>query len=376
MNCRMEEGKRLLESRFLWVLFAGALIVNFWIMANYGGQASMVKAAAGLWDRGVHHVTKENAEVVIAAFAGKEPKSAQISVRSAVEAVPVMAEKIGAADFAEIFIEKLKLGGKAAQAVREACAPMEKYLARDRENGTAASLFIPCTAGFFELFSRMLPVACTVEAALAAVLIMLRCVNAPYDRRSKELVYTTKAGRRLSRFQMESAFLVIIFFTAALWSVTFLAAECVLHMGRLWQVKVGSMMMLDSFYPVVCRFSISLGAYMLLQAAMSICIALLFGMAAAGFVEKTHRTAEAFFKLGFGCAAMAAVTEVFPRTSILLFAVRFQPVEFIKKAGRYFAGGAGFLSVKYYEMAFILCWGVLLLVFLVRRYKRFQAEDI
>ena len=73
---------------------------------------------------------------------------------------------------------------------------------------------------------------------------------------------------------------------------------------------------------------------------------------------------------------MAAVTEIFPRNSMLLFAVRFNPVEFIKKAGRYFAGGAGFLSVKYYEIAFILCWGVLLLAFLVGRYKSFLAEDI
>lgn len=376
MNCRIEEGKRLLSSHLLWGLLAGALAVNFWIIANYRGQAPMAEAAAGLWDRGVHSVTKENTEVIIAAFAGKEPPAAQISVCSTVEAVPLMTEKIGAADFAEIFIEKLRLSERTAQAVRNACAPMEEWLARDRENGTAVSLFVPCTSGFFELFSRILPIACTVEAALAAVLFVFYCVNAPYDRRSKELVYTTKVGRRLSRLQMESTFLVICLFTAALWSITFLAAECVFHMGKLWLVKVGSMMMLDSFYPVVCRFSISLGAYMLLQAAMSICISLLFGMAAAGFVEKTHRTVAAFFKMGFVCAAMAAVTEIFPRNSMLLFAVRFNPVEFIKKAGRYFAGGAGFLSVKYYETAFILCWGVLLLAFLVGRYKRFLAEDI
>lgn len=376
MNCRIEEGKRLLSGRFLWGLFAGALVVNFWIIANYRGQALMAEEAAGLWDRGVHSVTKENTEVIIAAFAGTEPPAAQISVRSAVEAVPLMAEKIGAADFAEIFIEKLRLGERTAQAVRNASAPMEEWLARDRENGTAVSLFVPCTSGFFELFSRILPVACTVEAALAAVLFMLRCVNAPYDHRSKELVYTTKVGRRLSRLQIESTSFVICLFTAALWSVTFLAVECVFHIGKLWQVKVGSMMMLDSFYPVVCRFSVSLLGYVLLQATISVCIALLFGVAAAGFVKKTHSAIAAFLKMGFGCAAMAAITEIFPRNSMLLFAIRFNPVEFIKKAGRYFAGGAGFLSVKYYEVAFILCWGTLLLAFLAGRYKRFWVEDI
>lgn len=376
MRCRIEEGKRLLTSRFFMILFAGALVVNFWLLANYSDQAPMAEAAAGLWERGVHSVTKENTEVIIAAFAGKEPPAAQISVRRAVEAVPLMADKIGAADFAEIFIEKLRLAGRTAQAVRNACAPMEGWLARDKENGTAFSVFVPCTSDFCSLFFRILPTACTVEAALAAVLFMLYCVNAPYDRRSKELVYATKTGRKLNRLQMESAFLVIVFFTAALWSITFLAAEGVFHMGKLWRVKVGSMMMLDSFYPVVCRFSISFGAYMLLQAAMSVCISLLFGMAAAGFVEKKHRTAEAFFKMGFVCTALAAAAEIFPRDSMLFFAIRFNPVEFIKKAGHYFAGGAGFLSVKYYEAAFILCWGVLLLAFLAVRYKRFLMEDI
>ncbi len=102
MRCRIEEGKRLLTSRFFMVLFAGALVVNFWLLANYSDQAPMAEAAAGLWERGVYSVTKENTEVIIAAFAGKEPPAAQISVRRAVEAVPLMADKIGAADFAEI----------------------------------------------------------------------------------------------------------------------------------------------------------------------------------------------------------------------------------------------------------------------------------
>lgn len=376
MDCRREEVKRLLTGRLFWILFAGALAVNFWLIASYGENMPLVAAAAALKESGVHHVTTENTEEIIAAFAGKEPENRQISVRRAVEAVPLITEQLGAADFAEIFIEDLQLTGEAADMVRNACAPLEKLLLRDRESGTAEALFVPCTAGFFDLFSYFLPTACTVETVLAAVLLMLRCVNAPYDNRSKELVYTTKTGRRLNRMQTESALFTILLFAVALWGITILFAEGVFRMGELWQVKAGSMMMLHFFYPIICRFSISLSTYMLLQAALSVCMALLFGIAAAFFVTRMHRTVTAFFKISFYCALAAAAAEIAPRDSLLFFILRFQPVEFIKKAGRWFASGAGFLSVRYYEAAFVLFWGALLLLLLIRQYKKFRLEDI
>ena len=376
MDCRREEVKRILTGRLFWILFAGALAVNFWFIINYKGNVSMVAAAAVLEENGVHHVTAENKEEIIAAFAGREPTNAQISVRNAVEAVPLMAEQLGAADFAEFFIEDFKLTGKAADMVRNIRAPLEELLLRDRKNDTAAALFVPCTAGFFDLLSYFLPIACTVEASLAAVLLMLRCVNAPFDNRSKELVYTTKTGRRLNRLQTESALFAILLFAVALWGSTILLAEGVFRMGELWPVKVGSMMMLHFLYPMICRFSISLSTYMLLQAALSVCMALLFGIAAAFFVTRTHRTVTAFFNISFCCALAAAAAEIAPRDSPLFFMLRFQPVEFVKKAGRWFASGAGFLSVRYYEAVFVLFWGALLLLHLIRQYKKFRLEDI
>ncbi|MDE6063436.1 MAG: hypothetical protein K2G20_02465, partial [Lachnospiraceae bacterium] len=60
----------------------------------------------------------------------------------------------------------------------------------------------------------------------------------------------------------------------------------------------------------------------------------------------------------------------------LFFILRFQPVEFVKNAGRWFASGAGFLSVLYYEAVFVLFWGALLLLLLIRQYKKFRLEDI
>ena len=109
MDCRREEVKRILRGRLFWILFAGALVVNLWFIMNYRGNVPMVAAAVGLEENGVHHVTEENKEEIIAAFAGREPGNAQISVRNAVEVVPQMAEYLEAADFAEIFIEDLRL---------------------------------------------------------------------------------------------------------------------------------------------------------------------------------------------------------------------------------------------------------------------------
>ncbi len=376
MDCRKEEVKRILTSRLFWVLFAGSVAVNLWIIANYRTQASMVKAAAELKNSGIHFVTDENREEIILVLKREEPAGAIVGVRSLVEAIPMMEKQLCGADYASLFIEEFKLSGKAAQLAGNVGRTLEELLVRDRENGTASSLFVPCTNGYFELFTRLLPIACTVEASLAGILLMFCCVNAPYDNRLKEIVYTTKAGRKLNRFQTESALFSIVMFSILLWGITLFFAEAVFRMGSLWQVKVGSMMMLDSFYPVICRFSVSLGVYMLLQVILSVAVTLFFGMTAAISLGKVHKTVPAFFKLAFCCASAATITEIFPRDSVLFFILRFQPVDFIKKAGRWFASGAGFLSVRYYETAFVLCWGTLLLWLLVRHYKHFLTEDI
>ncbi len=376
MDCRKEEIKRLLTSRLFWLLLAGAVAANLWIIVDYRAQTPMVEATEGLIRNGIHFVTEENREEIILTLEEKETTDAIIGVRSLLEAVPMMEKQLNGEIFAYLFIEKFKLSEKAAQLAERVGGTLEGFLARDRENGTASALFVPGTNRYFELYSRLLPIVCAVEASLAGILLMLYCVNAPFDNRLKEIVYTTKAGRKSNRFQTESALICIALFTALLWSITLLSAEAVFHMGSLWQVKVGSMMMLDSFYPVICRFSVSLLVYILLQAVLSVVLSLFFGMAAAISLGKTHKTVTAFFKLAFCCASAEAVTKIFPGDSVLFFILRFQPVNFIKKAGRWFASGAGFLSVKYYEAAFILCWGALLFLLLVKQYHHFLMEDI
>ena len=62
MDCRREEVRRVLGGRLFWILFAGALAVNFWFIINYEGNVPMVAAAVVLEENGVHHVTEENKE--------------------------------------------------------------------------------------------------------------------------------------------------------------------------------------------------------------------------------------------------------------------------------------------------------------------------
>lgn len=399
----------LLKGKFFWILLAGSLAVNLWILVNFLPQAPLVETTARLMagtehnsesqttakadmehspespisagaSTEYHHVTEENYTALIQAYQDAEPENAQISVHSLIEGALRLSQTPSAHELAdalaETYINELQLTEAAAEEARKAYETLEPYILRDRKDGTASALFVPGTNQFFELFSRHLPLACMAESVLAGILLTLLCVNAPYDSRMKEVVYTTKAGRHLNRVKPIAAFSASALFSVAVWGSSFGLAGILFPMRTLWEVKVGSMMMLDAFYPLVCRFSLSLGTYLLLQGVLSVCVALLFSAAACLFVERSHRTVAAFFELGFLCAATAVFTQLFPHSSKWIFLARFNLVDFAMKAGHYFVSGGTSLSVRYYETALVLFWGTLLAAGLLWRGRRWKREDI
>lgn len=67
--------------------------------------------------------------------------------------------------------------------------------------------------------------------------------------------------------------------------------------------------MLDIFSPVITRFPVNIGVYMVLQFLVSLCMAWLFGAMAYFTVLRGHNTFTAFGKMAIVCLGTAALTQ-------------------------------------------------------------------
>lgn len=372
-----EECRRILSGRLIWLLLAGAMAFNGWILWNFQGQREYAQAARQLAEKGVESVTEETQEEIIEAFARAEENfPGATRVRNMVEGAERLARQLGAGDLADLCTEAMKLEGDAAEYAEALFAELEPVIEQNRTDGTARQFFVPCGGRFFDLFSRWIPLAAAVESILGAVLLMLKCVNEPFDRRTGEVVYTSKRGRRVNHTRFLAAMAAAAGFTGAVWGLTMGMAGVLFPMGRLWKVRLGSMMVLDNFSPMITRFPVSIGEYMVLQLLVSLCMAWLFGAMAYSAVLKRHNTFTAFGKMALVCLGTAAVTRNFPRKTILYFVLRFNPVDFTGKAGRWFACGGSFLSARGYEILFILLWAGVLGALCIRCSRRFLREDL
>ena len=372
-----EECRRILSSRLLWLLLAGATAVNGWIFWNFQGQREYVQTARQLAEKGVESVTRETQEEIIGAFARAEEGYPEVTrVRNMVEGAVWLAERLKAQDLADACTEDMKLEGDAAEYAEALFAELEPVIEQNRADGTAGQFFVPCGGRFFDLFSRWIPLAVTLESILGAVLLMLKCVNEPFDRRTGGVVYATRRGRKTNHTRFWAVTAAVTGFTGAVWALTMGMAGVFFPMGKLWDVKLGSMMVLDNFSPMITRFPVSIGRYMVLQFLVSLCMAWLFGAMAYSAVIKRHNTFTAFGEMALVCLGIAAVTRNYPRSTVLYFVLRFNPVDFAGKAGRWFACGGSFLSARGYEILFILFWGGVLGGLCVWRSRRFLKEDL
>lgn len=372
-----EEIKRILCGRFIYLLLAGALVINLWILWNFREQKETVDTSRGLKENGTEYVNAQNMEEIISAFdIAEEGRNGEYGIRNMVEGAVHLTDLLTAENLADSYISFWMLNRQAAEYARKAFGTLEGVVQENRKDGTAGQFFVPCSGSFFDLFSRWLPYACTLEAVLAAVLLMMRGVNEPFDTGTKSVVLASKTGRKISRIRGFAALAVSIGLAVCIWLFTYLSAEAAYHLGTLWNTGIGSSMVLDSFFPILSRFPMNILGYTVLQFGMCLCMTAVFAGMAYVFVMNAHKTVTAFARMAFACAAAAVFTQLFPRDNLLFFVFRFNPVDFVQKAGHWFVSGGTFLSVRYYEIAMVLFWGALTAYFSGCRNRKFKKEDI
>ncbi len=284
-----EECRRICCSRLLWLFLMGSMVVNLWIVWNFQEQQEYVEISRKLAESGVLWLDQENVEEILQAFAGSQGGDpGKIPVQNILEGTLHLIREFAAADLADTYILSRKLQGDAAAYARKVYATLEPVIEENRQDKTARGFFVPCGGRFFDLYSRWLSLALTVESILGSVLLMMRCVNEPFDQRTGAEIYASRLGRRIQAVKGRAAIMVSTGCTVAVWAMTMGMAGVVFPLGKLWDTRLGSMMVLDTFFPLVTRFPVSIRGYLGLQFLVCWCVAYLFrsGCTDTGFSKE------------------------------------------------------------------------------------------
>ena len=330
---------RVVLSPIFWGLLIGSMGVNAWILINFSGQRAIVEKSVKAWEDLGLPVDENTAEQYLEVLEPGEKKEAGIpTLRQIMDGTVYMTNELDSSVLAENFSSALMLEDGAKKYAEKEYQKMEGILAENRRNQDAAHFFVPGSRGFFE--------------------------------------YTSKTGRKSQDQRRRAAILAGLTFTAVIWGVTILAAALIFPLGPLWKTPIGSMMVLDSYFPVISWFPLHIAGYLGLEFLISVCAAVLFSYIGYTFAAKGRNSFKAFILLGFGCACIYTVTSLFPKWSVVYFILQYNPVDLARKAGHWMVNGASFLSPRYYEITVIILWGILIACAAFRVRRQFLKKDL
>lgn len=372
-----EEWKRQIKSPLFWGLMIGSLLINFWILANYSGQRELVVKSREAWMKLNLPVNETSVQLYLKELESVEERKAGVpGFKQVLDGALYMQQELDGQDLADVFSTAFMLRGEALKYVEEEYGKLDKVLEYNRRDGTAAMFFVPGNRGFFELYSRQIPLFCTLESILAAVLLMMKSVNEPFSVGTAMVVFATKTGRKSQDKRRRAAVLTSVVFAVGVWAVTCLSAGILFPMGNLWKTRVGSMMLLDSFFPIISRFPMTVAAYLGLEFGISVLSSVLFCYLSYIFAARNQNSFASFVQLMFGCACIYTVTSLFPKDSRFFFTVQYNPVSLIQRAGHWVVSGGPFFSPQYYEITVLLLWGSLIGIAVYLSRRRFLREDL
>ena len=383
-----EEWKRIFGRPMVYVLFAGCMILNLWVIWNYSGQRSLAAAsseAAESFSEGGDflQVNENNSRLIAQYITGKAPDAdgntnlAGIpTILQMLEGAGTMADVIGPSDLADVYISGMDLKGSAADGARDVFKQVGPIMEQNRENGVSRAFFVPCNENFFELFSGSLLPFMIIESIVCAVLLMINTANDPFSAKLTGLIYTCKRGRKIQTGKCMVGLLAGLIFTVALWTLTIGLAALVFPLGSLWHTPLGSMMVLDKFYPVIPWFSMSVITYIGVQLLIALGCVCLFSLAAYGLVIRLHQSFSSFMILGFVSALVYTITWCFPKTNSVYLALQYNPVDLARKAGHWLVNGASFMSPRFYEIGTFGLWAAVLTAAIIFVTRRFYREDL
>jgi hypothetical protein len=250
------------------------------------------------------------------------------------------------AEIAEAYIDRLKLSGKIAEGMRGKYADLQNEIDEKAGRGDSLSLyFAGSTYGWHSnLFGSVMPALC-MEGILTAVLVALYSLGYENMSRTEQIVYSSKAGRRviLKKYIAAAASSVggHLLLTAITLSICLAFIDC----GDIWGSNVSSGfnairdLVLGGFRPFATWHSFTVLSYLLATAAVSVGIVLclsLAGFAVGVSVRNSYMGFMAIFAASVFCVAFPMAL---PNNSGVRFAMMLTPIWLALKQPLWFTDG-------------------------------------
>lgn len=278
---------------------------------------------------------------------------------------------------AESEINQYRLSGKAADTVRNKYKNFSKRFYQLMGNGEHKNLFFMGKVYrmhsllFKDLFRTII-----FEVIILVVLITAYLINYEFDNNTETVTYTTRRGRNfiLDKFFVSIvstilATTIILGISLGLYFITF-------DYSGLWNIPISSYFNTEYSFLYMSWWNMSFVQYLFASIGLVYASMWLFTGVTFIIARYIKNTYIVFFAFAIIFGLFLLVPGMLSRDSNIVFIGSFTPFILITNPFMWFMESGAFTTFKYYELATVGIWSVLLLVLSILSIKRFKRQDI
>ncbi len=214
------------------------------------------------------------------------------------------------------------------------------------------------------------------EVIILVVLITAYLINYEFDNNTETITYTTRRGRNfiLDKFFVSIvstilATTIILGISLGLYFITF-------DYSGLGNVPISSYFNNEYSFLYMSWWNMSFVQYLFASIGIIYTSMLLFTGITFIMTRYIKNTYIVFFVFAIIFGLFLLVSGMLPRNSNIVFIGSFTPFILITNPFMWFMESGAFTTFKYYELATVGIWSVLLLVLSILSIKRFKRQDI
>ncbi|QAT61891.1 hypothetical protein EQM13_09940 [Acidilutibacter cellobiosedens] len=278
---------------------------------------------------------------------------------------------------AENEISKYGLKGEAANTVRNEYRDFNKRFHQLVNNKEHKNLFyIGQIYRMHSLLFKSLFKSIIFEIIILTVLITSYLINYEFENNTEAITYTTRRGRNFILDKISAAIVSSILATGIILITGLGLYFMTFDYSRLWNVPISSCFNADYDFVYMSWWNMSFVQYLfagigVIFACMLLFIGITFIIARA---IKNNYIVFVIFAIIFGLFLI--VPGMAPRNSNAIFIGGFTPFFLIMNPFIWFMESGAFTTFKYYELATVGIWSVLLLILGTLSINRFKKQDI
>lgn len=292
-----------------------------------------------------------------------------------IQMAPGVFPNISLEEMAWSYISDKHLSGEAAEFAISLYQGLE---GRKQEiiTNEAATLFLPANMSFFTWLSVYILFITAIESVLGSVLMTVRNTHFEVNNRTEAVIYTTRTGRQIMIAKLICCILDGILISAILYGTTYFLLNAVYPINNLLSVPVSSGMAELGGSPCISNWRITLGAYFLLNFVIASGLAIVFILFTFSISTVIKNSFAAVLSV-LGAASVIRIAGMnMPLSVMAYFYEKYNPVDCLLQAGKWFVNCSSSLSLPFYEPGTVLFWGIVLGSASIISIHRFKHREL